>query len=125
MPIKALPVLTGRYDHRYYRAWYSRDPWNNWGMSYRMNLYFLKDEPVPWKVDVEFGYFSGELGSRVAALDVHEDEIKEENRVLVTHTSEAWGDGFADILAGSLRRFLEVITPIVDEHEDERNQEEA
>ena len=34
-------------------------------------------------------------------------------------------DGFADILAGSLRRFLEVITPRVDEHEDERNQEEA
>ena len=66
-----------------------------------------------------------ELGSRVAALDVHEDEVKEENRVLVTHTSEAWDDGFADILAGSLRRFLEVITPRVDEHEDERNQEEA
>ena len=115
----------GAYDHRYYRAWYSRNPWNNWGMSYSMNLYFLRDKPVPWRVDVAFGYFSGGLGNKVAVLDVHEDQIMEQNRVLVTHTSEVLDEAFSGTLAESLRRFIEVITPVVDEHEDERNQEEA
>ena len=112
-------------DYRYYRAWYLSGPWSNWGMSYRMNLYQLENERAPWKVNVEFASFSGELGSKVAALQVHEDQIVDEDRISVTHTSQALDDTFADTLAGSLRRFVEVITPVVNEHEDERNQEEA
>ena len=115
----------GAYDHRYYRAWYSRAPWSNWGMSYSMNLYRLDNGPVPWKVNVEFGYFSGELREKVAALDVHKDQNWEEDRVFVTHTSEALDEEFANTLTGSLGRFIKVITPIVDKHEEERNQEEA
>ncbi len=115
----------GGADFRYYHAWYSREPWSNWGMSYRMNLYRLENERTPWKVNIELASFSGELGSKVAALKVHKDQIVDENRVFVTHISEALDDAFAETLADSLRRFVEVITPVVNEHEDERNQEEA
>ena len=90
-----------------------------------MNLYRLDHEPVTWKVNVIFGYFSGELGSRIAQLDVHEDQIVEENRVLVTLTGDVLNDPFANTLAATLRQFVEVITPVVDKFQEESNQEEA
>ena len=115
-----------RRDHRYYRVWYSRPPWNNWGMSYGMNLYSEDDKPGLWMVDVVLGDYSGELANRISALDVPEDGVsKTRNSIVVTHTSEALDDAFADTIANSLRRFIEAYTPVVDEFEDERNQEEA
>ena len=115
----------GAYDHRYYRVWYSRPPWSNWEMSYRMNLYRPENETDPWKVNVEFGHFSGELGSRIMKLDIHEDQSIEGDRVVVTHESEALDDAFSKAIAGTLGRFIESITPAIDEFEEERNQEEA
>ena len=112
-------------DRRYYHVWYKRAPWSNWEMSYRMNLYRLENEHARWKVTVEFGYFSGELGSTVGELDIHQGQTVEEDRVLVTHDSDALDEAFANTLAGSLSRFIQVITPAVDEHEEERNQEDA
>ena len=94
-------------------------------MSYRMHLYQSENEGAPWKVKVEFESLPGELRNRVAKLKVLKDQSMEENRVSVTHTSESLDDAFADTLASSLRRFIEVITPVVREYEDERNQEEA
>ena len=116
----------GAYDHRYYRVWYSREPWKNWGMSYSMNLYLEDDKPSLRMVDVVLGYYSGELARRISALEVPEDEAsKGDTFISVTHTSEALDDAFADTIANSLRRFIEAYTPVVDEFEDERNQEEA
>ena len=115
----------GAYDHRYYRLWYSRDPWNNWGMSYRMNLYKEEDKPDRWLVAVVFGYYYGRTREQIQALEVREGERKLENSIEVTHASEALDDTFADTIAGSLRRFIEVYTPVVDKYEEERNQEEA
>ena len=115
----------GAYDHRYYRVWYKRAPWSNWELSYGMNLYRLDHEPVTWKVNVIFGYFSGELGSRIAQLNVHEDQIVEENCVLVTLTGDVLNDPFTNTLAATLRQFVEVITPVVDKFQEESNQEEA
>ena len=115
----------GAYDHRYYRVWYSHAPWRNWGMSFSMKLYRLENENVTWKVNVEFGDISGELASRVAGLDVHKDQISEDNRVYVSNTSETLDDAFANRLASTLRRYIEVIAPVVDQYEEERNQEET
>ncbi len=116
----------GAYDHRYYRVWYRREPWSNWELSYRMNLYRMDGyEPAQWKVNVEFAYFSGELTSRIEQLGVHEDQIVEENRVFVTHTGDALDDPFANKLALTLRQFIRVITPVVDQLQEEGNQEEA
>ena len=115
----------GAYDHRYYRVWYSHPPWSNWGMSYRMNLYRLDSENDSWKVNVEFGHFSGELGSRIASLKIHESQSIEDDRVLVTHTSKDLDDAFSRQLGDTLRRFIEAITPVVNELEGDPNQEGA
>ena len=115
----------GAYDHRYYRVWYSHAPWSNWGMSYRMNLYRLDSETDPWKVNVEFGHFSDELGSRIAKLQIHESQEFEDDRVMVTHTSEDLDDAFSHRLGDTLRRFIEAITPLVDGFEEDKNQEES
>ena len=114
----------GAYDHRYYKVWYSRPPWRNHEFCFSMNLYRQEGEPGRWPVNVEFGNFSGELRGRVLELDVHEEQIIEANRIFVRHNSEVLDDQFANTLAGSLRRFVEVIAPAVDQFEDERNQEE-
>ena len=37
---------------RYYHFWYSRPPWRNWGLSYRVNLY-QETEPGYWRAEVE------------------------------------------------------------------------
>ena len=111
-------------DYRIYRIWYSRAPWHIYELSYRMILYSREGETGPWPVNVEFGDCSGELAGRVAELDVHRDQIIENGRVFVRHVGEVLDDQFANTLADSLRRFVEVIAPAVDQFEDERNQEE-
>ena len=113
------------YDHRYYRVWSSHAPWSNWGMSYRMNLYRRDGEADLWKVNVEFGHFAGELGDRIASLQIHESQVVEDDCILVTHTSEDLDDAFSLRLGDTLRRFIEAIAPVVDEFEGDYNQEEA
>ena len=115
----------GAYDHRYYRVWYSHAPWSNWGMSYRMNLYRRDGKSDLWKVNVEFGHFSGELGTRIASMKIHESQSIEDDRILVTHTSKDLDDAFSRQLGDTLRLFIEAITPVVNEVEADPNQEEA
>ena len=116
----------GAYDHRYYRVWYSRGPWNNWNMSYRMNLYSDADKPDPWRVEVVLGYYAGDLRDRIAAVEIGEGQVKQQKTsITVTHTSQVLDDAFAGTIASSLKRFIEAYTPVVDKYEDERNQEEA
>ena len=115
----------GAYDHRYYRVWYSHAPWSNWGLSYRMNLYRRDGEGDSWKVNVEFGHFSGELASRIGSMKIHESRTVESDRVFVTHTSKDLDDAFSERLGDTLSRFIEAITPVVNELEGGPNQEEA
>ena len=112
-------------DHRYYRVWHSRWPWPTWQASYTMRLYRQGDEHIQYRVTVEFAYPSTDLVSRAAGLDVHPDQVIAENRILVTHTNDALDQQFATALAGSLSRFIEVITPLVDEHENAISPEDA
>ena len=114
----------GALDHRYYRLWYSRAPWSNWEMSHRLNL-FRGDNSVSWNVDVEFAYFSESLASRIGELQIHDEQQVEQDRILVTHESNALDPSFAETLAVTLRRFIETITPVVDDFENESNEEDA
>ena len=114
----------GALDHRYYRLWYSRAPWSNWEMSHRLNL-FRGDDSVSWKVDVEFAYFSEPLASRIGELQIHDEQNVEQNRILVTHESDVLDPSFAETLSVTLRRFIETITPVVDDFENESNEEDV
>ena len=124
-------------DLRYYRVWYKRPPWRNWGLTYNLHL-SSGGEPVPWKVRVEFGSYTDELKSRLEELDVPgrlKNRIEEldvpgellvrQDRILMTHNAKALDEPFAETLAATLRSFIEEITPVVHQFEEERNEEEA
>ena len=117
----------GDYTYRYYHLWYSRPLWANWEMTYLINLYPGNDDaPDTWRADLGFAYWGRkDLESRLEELHVHDDQRVENREILVTHRSNALGDSFADNLADALKRFIEVITPAVDEFENERNEEDA
>ena len=124
-------------DRRYYRVWYKRPPWRNWGLTYNFHL-SSKGEPVPWEVRVEFGSYSDGLKSRLEEsdvpsklkskldkLDVHNELLVRQDRILMTHNAKVLDEPFAETLAATLRSFIEEITPVVHQFEEERNEEEA
>ena len=74
---------------------------------------------------MEFAYFSESLASRIGELQIHDEQQVEQDRILVTHESNALDPSFAETLAVTLRRFIETITPVVDDFENERNEEDA
>ena len=122
---------SGAWDHRYYRVWYNRVPWLNWGMSYGMRLYRPEDDSGRWRVDVGLEYYyasdelKDELDGRIGGLNLHENQETGEDRLLVTYSRDALDDGFAGTLAGTLKRFIEAITPIVDEFEGRRSEKDV
>ena len=126
--------------YRFYHLWYSRPPWSNWEMSYRVNLRrrsVTEDDPgAPWQAHVGFTYLKDKnegLERWLKGRRVHNDqtaridEIEDENgRVMarysviqVSHDSDALDESFARTLADTLKRFIEVITPVVDDFENE------
>ena len=114
--------------YRYYRLWYSRPPWGNGSMIYRINLYPEKDSPGTWQAHVGFGIWQSELEdlvSRVGDMHIYDDQIVKSRWVDVRRSGSALDDSFADTLADTLRRFIEVITPSIGDFENERNAEDA
>ena len=128
------------YGYRHYNLWYSRSPWSEWDMSYRLNLRRGDednlDTGIPgWQVDVSFTYLKDEnrgLEHRLDGLIVHgdqtirtdqveveNDQVIEYGVIEVAHCSDALGETFASTLAGTLAKFIEVITPVVDNFERE------
>ena len=114
---------------RYYRWWYSWQPWGNGIMRYEVNLHAKnEDTPDTRQADLGFAYrrsrFQG-LESRIADLHICDDQIVESGWIYVSRRGSALDDSFADTLAETLRHFIEVITPNIGDFENERNAEDA
>ena len=131
------------YGYRHYNLWYSRAPWSAWDMSYRLNLRRddgdNPDADIPgWQVDVSFTYLKdgneglehlldglivhGDQRVRTDHVEVEDDRVIEYGVIEVVQRSDALSENFASTLAGTLAKFIEVITPVVDgfEREHER-----
>ena len=129
----------GRPDHRYYRLWYSRQPWLNRRMYYQIDIYQEDpSNPSQWRGEVGFGYDKHKLGE----LNYSEDDYPIlENMIqgLGTHTSlgdfsgerrrktivafdnsSPLDDSFAKTLSDNLRPIIESVTPAIDDLEEER-----
>ena len=127
----------GALDHRFYRLWYSNQPWSR-HFSHKTKLY-REDETTRWRVNVEFSPLSEDLriemkekgtlkalGMKLRESGIEEEARTENESVVLTQFSDALDDNFAKSLAVTLRQFIEVITPLVDEFYDElSNQEDA
>ena len=130
-------------DYRYYNVWYSRLPWSLY-LAYLVYLYPGKEGDsgvARWTAKV--GYWnSAKAGSanlstselealvdRIGELHVYEDQELERKgtwcELTVSRRADALDGPFAKTLADTLRRFIEVVTPEVDDFEAMRNEEEA
>ena len=109
---------------RYYHLWYKRPPWSNWGMSYRINLW-PQDEGNSWAANVEFKHQQSGLERNLADINLHPDQQRDQSGIEVGMGTDTLNDSFAKRIAEMLRQFIEQVTPIVNNLENESNEEEA
>lgn len=149
LPDKLKPNKTSRWagaspGFRYYYVWYSRLPWSLY-LAYLVYLYPGKEDNsgvARWTAKV--GYWnSANAGSanlstselselealvdRIEELHVYEDqELTRKGtwcELTVLRHADALDESFAKTLADTLKHFIEVVTPAVDDFEARRNEE--
>ena len=110
---------------RYYHLWYSRPPWSNWGASFRVDLWRGNETDSWTSSSVSFRNSPGGLEERISNVSLHDEQKVEEDGIVVPLGTISLGGDFDDKIATILRRFIEEITPIVNDFENERNEEDA
>ena len=115
----------GHSTWRYYHLWYSRPPWSNWGTSFRIDLW-RENETDSWSSSsVSFRNSPNGLEERIRSLNLHDEQQLEDDGIVVPMGTVSLEGDSDDKIASILRHFIEEITPIVDEFEEERNEEDA
>ena len=131
----------GSEDWRYYHLWYRRDPWQNWDMSHKIHFSRDAEHRSSWAAKVHFGFRKNSDFTNLSASEVADLKHRLEGihivegqtlaewtqgvELIVPHDPNSLDDAFAVTLAGTLRKFIEVVTPVVDEFEAARNEEDA
>lgn len=116
---------------RCYHLWYSQSHWGNWDMTYYVHLFPQNEDASDrWQADVGFAYWKSEikdLEDKLAGLQVYDDQrlYYKPKEFLVLRYGNALDDSFADTLTNTLKRFIEVITPLIEQWKDEGNEEDA
>ena len=133
-------------NDRRYNLWYNRPPWGNWRMFYSVQLLREDgDTASSWRAKVGFTYDRHRLAD-IGYVEAQFEEMENTLQDLGIHDGQAvfsgstrWrmmtvdcgyqsiddGDTFAKLIADSLRPFIEAITPVIDEFEDERTNQES
>lgn len=122
----------GNPSWRFYHLWYSRAHWGTWDMTYYVHLrpQNKDDAPDRWWAEVGFAYWKSEikdLEGKLAGLQVYDDQrldYKPKEFLVLRHGKEL-DESFTDTLASTLKHFIEVITPLIGQWEDEGNEEDA
>lgn len=116
---------------RYYHLWYSRPPWGYKATTYEIKLRRTSEnDSVGWRADLVLWGRSSRLKeavrSKLTDPTIYDDQrwIAEGQLVVARH-GDALDDAFADELAQTLAHFIQTVTPIVDDLEDEDNEEDA
>ena len=111
--------------------WYSRPFWGNWRVHYHINLSPESDRAeVAWKANIGFSDNQNEIADledKLSDLSVYEDQWWEDRsgELGVTRLSGDLDESFANTLVETLSRFIEVVTPRIDEIVDSANEEDA
>ena len=136
LPDEIRPDRTSRFagrhnDFRYYAFYYSRSPWRRSHTEYEVNL-FPPSEPENWKARVFFQHAPRDGETNFAFQDIlnaisYPDEWQVINNRLfmVDIKSDALNEDFAGKIADTLRKLIEMITPIVDELARESEMDES
>ena len=106
-------------EWRYYHFWYNnRPPWSNWGTSYRINLW-PQEGVDTWWANVEFRHNQSDLVNALTGISLQHDQKLDETGIEVWVGSDTLNQDFANRIAEMIRKFIEQITPIVDDLENE------
>lgn len=134
LPADVKPNINSRWAgdnnyYRYYKFWYKHPPWKNWGFSFAAILPHSHNSQNHRRVLVGLEKWAApsKLNETLESLQVHDDqEVDDDGRLLVVHTSDDLDEEFASAIAGTFRLFIETVTPVVDAFmEEEANQEDA
>ena len=128
LPDKIRPTRVGKWaagwpNFRYYNLWYAKPPWGNHLLCYRVTL--RPEEADTWRATVRFKDERKLALPRLESVQIREDQETDEEGIFVRVGTDTLNDNFAGMIAEMLRQFIETITPIVDNLEDENNEEEA
>ena len=87
-----------------------------------MSFTYLKDGSRGLEHRFDGLIVHGDQTIRTDQVEVENDQVIEYGVIEVAHRSDALSENFASTLAGTLAKFIEVITPVVDgfEREHER-----
>ena len=111
-------------DHRYYHFWYSRPPWGNWDLSYRINLSPTQEEDV-WSARIVLRDCPETLANHLITLNLYEVQQIEPKAFMVGMGIDYLESDFGKRIATMTRKLIEKFTPIVDRLEDEGNEEDS
>ena len=136
LPAHLKPEKTSRWaggdpSLRYWHMWYSRPFWGNWRVHYHINLSPESDRAeAAWKANIGFSDNQNEIADledKLSDLSVYEDQWWEDRsgELGVTRLSGDLDEAFANTLVETLSRFIEVVTPRIDEIVDSTNEEDA
>ena len=112
----------GGYPHwRYYHFWYQREPWSNWGVSYRVDLYPDQDGATEqWQAFVTFAEWEDAAGL-LSRATINSDMQFKPNLVFVDMGVDTLNDDFAGRIVETMRYFITLITPLVEEYANEED----
>ena len=119
------------WNFRYYHLWYSRPPWGNWAMAYFVRIPFADDINSSRLAEIGLGYWNSkihDLQRRLEPLNVYDDQeigYNQTKRFQVQRPVDTLGEDDAEMLASTICRFVEVVTPQIDGIEDERNEQDV
>ena len=123
-PNKRSRWAEGSPDVRHYRFWNSRDPWRKADLYYAITFRPLEEPGQRW-VNVRFRDDRNLTMSALNGIKLGERQEVDHMGIYVRMGGDTLNDDFAGRIADMLRSFIEKITPIVDNLEDENNEEEA
>ena len=113
----------GQPDFRYYNLWYSRSPWRNHVLCYRVTLRPQGEQK--WLAIVRFKDEERRTRSILGAIQVHDDQQIDEEGIYLRVGIDTLSEDFASRISEELCTLIKSITPVVDNLADDGNQEEA
>ena len=126
LPDEIRPDKTSRWgaggtDWRYYHFWYSREPWSNWGTYYEINL-SPEEGTGKWKANVVFSYERDDIKKILREKNLVETQyFNEEGYIKIPMGTDTLNERFGNNIAMTLRSYIEKITPIVNELDNEED----
>lgn len=119
-PDKTSRWAAGSPTWRYYHLWYSRSPWGNWQTSFRIEMY-PDCEDYPEQLNEPWTGWVGFVPSGVAhqvdldALDLDPSQEVRDSGIWAPFEASRLTDDLAHRMATVLAKFIDTLTPIVDD----------